>query len=272
MRGRSLSTEASQNIPLFGRSLLLSYARTETQTDAGSPEPTAVVMIPCLNEEQTVASVIRRVPRKLSGFGGVTVLVIDDGSSDGTSSVAAQAGAEVVIRHTMNLGLGKAFRDGLKASILLGADVIVNVDADGQYDPAEISKLIEPIRRGRADIVLGNRQIDGLPHMDGLRKWGNHVASWITRQLCGLPIFDCQTGFRALTKEAARSLTLNGGYTYTQEMLFQAARLGLTIEEVPITFRPRSHGSSRLITSIWRYALNSGAIILRSYWRGTPAG
>ncbi len=229
-------------------------------------------MIPCLNEERTVASVISRIPRRLSGFGKVTVLVIDDGSSDGTSSVAAHAGAEVVIRHTVNLGLGRAFRDGLKAALLLGADVIVNVDADGQYDPAEISKLVDPIRRGRADIVLGNRQIDGLFHMDWPRKWGNRVASWITRQLCGLPISDCQTGFRALTKEAAMSLTLNGGYTYTQEMLFQAARLGLTIEEVPITFFPRSHGSSRLITSIWRYALNSGAIILKSYWHEAPRG
>ena len=222
-------------------------------------------MIPCLNEEQTVASVISRIPRRLSGFGGVTVLVIDDGSSDGTSRVAAHAGAEFVIRHIINLGLGRAFRDGLKAALLLGADVIVNVDADGQYDPAEISKLVEPIQQGRADIVLGNRQINGLTHMDWPRKWGNRVASWVTRRLCGLPIADCQTGFRALTRDAAMRLSLNGGYTYTQEMLFQAAQLGLTVEEVPITFSRRSHGSSRLITSIWRYALNSGAIILRSY-------
>ncbi len=240
------------------------------RTVTGSPAPAAVVMIPCLNEERTVASVIRRIPRSLSGFGEVTVLVIDDGSSDGTSSVAAHAGAEVVIRHTVNLGLGRAFRDGLKAALLLGADVIVNVDADGQYDPAEISKLVEPIRRGRADIVLGNRQINGLSHMDWPRKWGNRVASWITRQLCGLPIADCQTGFRALTRDAAMRLSLNGGYTYTQEMLFQAAQLGLTVEEVPITFSRRSHGNSRLISSIWRYALNSGTIMIRSYGLKPP--
>lgn len=238
--------------------------------DNGSPEPAAVVMIPCLNEAQTVASVISRIPRRLPGFGEVTVLVIDDGSSDGTSGVAAHAGAEVVIRHTVNLGLGRAFRDGLKAALLLGADVIINVDADGQYDPAEISKLVDPIRRGRADIVLGNRQINGLSHMDWTRKWGNRVASWITRQLCGFPIADCQTGFRALTREAANQLSLNGGYTYTQEMLIQAAHLGLIIEEVPITFARRPYGNSRLIRSVWRYALNSGAIILKSSWNKPP--
>lgn len=265
IRGRSLSRETSENKPLFDGELQLSHARTERQMVAGSSSPAAVVMVPCLNEEQTVASVVSRIPRRLNGFGGVTVLVIDDGSSDSTSNVAAHAGAEVVIRHTMNLGLGRAFKDGLKAALLLGADVIVNIDADGQYDPAEISKLVDPIQRGHADIVLGNRQVNGLSHMDWPRKWGNRLASWTTRRLCGLPIADCQTGFRALTKDAAMRLSLNGGYTYTQEMLIQAAQLGLTVEEVPITFSRRSHGTSRLIGSIWRYALNSGTILLKSY-------
>ncbi len=222
-------------------------------------------MIPCLNEEQTVASVINRIPRRLRGFGDVTVLVIDDGSSDATSNVAAHAGAEVVIRHSTNLGLGKTFGDGLKTALMMGAEVIVNIDADGQYEPEEIPLLLDPIRQGEADIVLGNRQIDQLSHMSRGRRWGNHIASWVTRHLSGLDVQDCQTGFRALTRRAALRLALQGGYTYTQEMIVQAAFRGLVVAEVPITFRRRESGDSRLIQSAWRYAVRSGTILLRSY-------
>ncbi len=262
---RGLSREASADVPLFGSELQLSYARTERAIVNGSYKPSAVVMIPCLNEEQTVASVINRIPRRLHGFGDVTVLVIDDGSSDATSNVAAHAGAEVVVRHSTNLGLGKTFGDGLKTALMMGAEVIVNIDADGQYDPEEIPLLLEPIRGGEADIVLGNRQIDQLSHMSRSRRWGNHMASWVTRHLSGLDVQDCQTGFRALTRKAALKLTLQGGYTYTQEMIVQAASRGLLVAEIPITFRRRESGDSRLIQSAWRYAVRSGTILLRSY-------
>jgi glycosyltransferase involved in cell wall biosynthesis len=227
-------------------------------------------MIPCWNEEGTIASVIRRVPRELPGVSDVKVLVIDDGSEDDSPIAAVRVGADVVIRHKNNLGLGRTFRDGLEAGLRLGADIIVNIDADGQYDPVELPRLLDPILQGRADIVLGNRQVERLTHMPWSRRWGNRVASWVTRRISGLAVRDAQTGFRALTRDAAVRLTLNGGYTYTQEMIIQAAYRGLLVEEVPVAFERRSHGSSRLITSVWRYALRSGGIILRSYRDHNP--
>ncbi len=222
-------------------------------------------MIPCLNEASTVGNVIRRVPKRLPDVGDVKILVIDDGSSDGTASVALEAGADLVLRHKRNIGLGSTFRDGLEASLELGADIVVNIDADGQYDPEEMSMLLEPILSRRADIVLGNRQIKQLAHMSQSRKWGNRIASWVTRRLSGLPIIDAQSGYRALTRDAAVRLIMRGDYTYTQEMIIEASSRGLAIEEVPITFNRRSDGNSRLITGIWSYALRSAGVIMRSY-------
>lgn len=234
------------------------------------PPPRVVVMIPCLNEAGAIASVIQSIPRELPGVNDVRVLAIDDGSHDETSLVAARAGADAVIRHKTNLGLGQTFKDGLEACLRMGADIIVNLDADGQYDSSEIPLLLDPILRGEADIVLGNRQIEGLSHVSWSRTWGNRIASWVTRRLSHLPIIDAQTGFRSLTREAAIRLTLNGGYTYTQEMILQAASRGLVIEEVPITFKRRLDGGSRLVTSIWRYALRAGGTIARSYRDHNP--
>jgi glycosyltransferase involved in cell wall biosynthesis len=197
--------------------------------------------------------------------GDVKVLVVDDGSSDATVRIALEAGADAVLRHKANLGLGQTFKDGLDASLRLGAHIVVSVDADGQYDPSDMPMLLDPILRGRADIVLGDRQVESLTHMPNFKKWGNRIVSWVIRRLSGVPIRDAQTGFRALTREAAVRLTLSGGYTYTQEMIIQAAYRGLVIEELPVTFERRAEGSSRLIQSAWRYALRSGSVILRSY-------
>ncbi len=233
--------------------------------DLGTSLPRVVVMIPCFNEEQTLASVIRSIPRELPRISDVKIVVIDDGSQDDTAIIAARVGADVLVRHKANLGLGQTFQDGLEASLRLGADIIVNVDADGQYPPSELMLLLDPILRGRADIVLGDRQIKQLNHMSWSRKRGNQIASWVTRRLSGTSVQDSQTGFRALTREAALRLRLNGDYTYTQEMVIQAAHKGLTIAEVPITFHRRSDGDSRLIRSLWSYAWRAGKIILRSY-------
>lgn len=256
-----------------GRSPLLSE-RQEAGWSAMSLEPEGqrenlplrvVVTVPCLNEKETVGSVIGQVPRNMPGVGDVRVVVIDDGSEDGTAETALVAGADHVIRHGRNRGLGRTFRSGLEASVELGADIIVNIDGDGQYDPTEIPRLLEPILDGRADVVLGNRQLDSITHMPRSRKWGNRMASWVTRRISHLNVRDCQTGFRALTSEAAFHLTLDGDYTYTQEMIVQAAYRDLFVEEVPVTFRRRVNGESRLIRSAWRYALRSGLILLRSY-------
>ena len=242
------------------------------ESDARSPNGPSrvVVMIPCLNEQNTIGSIIRGIPRKLPGIKDVKVLVIDDGCEDESRFAAQRAGADAILRHKVSLGLGRTFKDGLDASLEMGADVIVNIDADGQYDPAELQLVLDPILNGRADIVLGNRQVGRVSHMTWSRRWGNRLISWVTRRISGLNVQDAQTGFRAINRDAAVRLTLNGDYTYTHEMIIQAADRGLVIEEVPITFSKRLYGKSRLITSAWGYLLRSGNIILKSYRDHSP--
>jgi glycosyltransferase involved in cell wall biosynthesis len=223
-----------------------------------------VVTIPAYNEEKTISSVIQEIFSGVGGAESVEIVVIDDGSTDCTASEAMKAGAHEVVLHKANRGLGIAFRDGLEAALHRGADVIVNIDADGQYNAAEIPALIRPISDGRADIVLGWRDIDNLDHMPKGKKIGNKFATWLTGQLLGLPIKDAQTGFRAFSREAAQRLNLCGKYTYVQETLIQASQKGLLIEQVPIEFRGRE-GKSRLISNIGSYALKAGSIIFGTY-------
>lgn len=223
-----------------------------------------VVMIPAYNEENTVGRVIKEIPRTIEGFDKVEVLVIDDGSTDNTVEEAVKAGADCVVSHKANLGLANAFKTGLETALKLGADVIVNIDADGQYNAKEIPKLVKPIIEGKADMVIGDRQIDKLDHMPKAKKIGNKIATWVTRKLSGLPIRDAQSGFRAFSREAALRMNLLGDYTYVQETLIQAANKKLKVELVPVEFRKRE-GKSRLIPSIWSYAKRSGLTILRTY-------
>lgn len=223
-----------------------------------------VVTIPAYNEEDTIEKVIKDIPRKIEGIEGINVLVINDGSSDKTVEKAIKAGADRIISHKKNLGLGITFRDGLEEALKMGADIIVNIDADFQYNAKEIPKLIEPILKGEADIVLGDRQVDKLEHMPTSKKIGNKIATWVVRRLTGLPIRDAQTGFRAFSRDAALCMNLTGDYTYVQETLIQAANKGLKIEQVPVEFRKRE-GKSRLITSLFQYAKFAGLNIIKSY-------
>lgn len=223
-----------------------------------------IVMIPAFNEEKTIGSVIKEIPREVEGFDEVEILVIDDGSTDRTVEVAREAGADYVVSHKKNLGLANAFKTGLETALKLGADVIVNIDADGQYNAKEIPKLVKPILEGEADIVIGDRQIDRLDHMPRAKKIGNKIATWVTRRLSGLPVKDAQSGFRAFSREAAMRMNLLGDYTYVQETIIQAANKNLRIEWVPVEFRKRE-GESRLIPSIWSYAKKAGLTIIRTY-------
>ena len=227
--------------------------------------PRVVVLIPSYNEERSIAAVVEGIPRELPNIEDVRVLVVDDGSEDETAPVATRAGADMIVRHKTNLGLGQTFKDGLEASLRAGADIIVSLDADGQHNPGEIPILLEPIVRDEADIVIGYRQISRDSDMRWSRRWGNRFVSWLTRRLSGLDLHDTQSGFRALSREAAMRLTLNRGYTYTQEMVIQAAHKGLVVAEVPITHRKRVFGESKMVPSVWKYAAHSGAMILRSY-------
>jgi len=223
-----------------------------------------VITIPTYNEEQTIGSVIGEIPRNIPGIDEIIVLVINDGSTDNTLGKARLAGADVILSHKHNMGLARTFRDGLDRALEMGADIIVNTDADFQYDGKEIPGLIAPILQGDADIVLGDRQIEKLDHMPRGNLWGNKLATCVTRWATGLPIRDAQTGFRAFSRDAALRMNLTGDYTYTQETLIQAANKHLKIEQVPVDFR-RRQGKSRLISSIFGYARSAGITIFRSF-------
>jgi len=223
-----------------------------------------VITIPSYNEEYSLASVIKEIPRIIPGIDQVQILVINDGSTDRTVEVAAQAGADKILTHKHNTGLAQTFRDGLNEALEMGADIIVNTDADFQYNGTEIPKLITPILEGNADIVLGDRQIDHLDHMPWGNLWGNKLATQVTRWTTGLPIQDAQTGFRAFSREAALRMNLTGDYTYTQETIIQASNKNLKIEQIPVEFR-RREGESRLISSIFHYAQAAGVTIFRSF-------
>lgn len=223
-----------------------------------------IVMIPAYNEENSISKVIKEIPREIKGINLVEILVINDGSVDNTAEEARRAGADKIISHKRNLGLGISFRDGLEKALVMGADIIVNTDADFQYNGAEIPKLIDPILKGSADIVIGDRQIDTLDHMPPGKVIGNKLATWVTRRVTSLPIRDAQTGFRAFSREAALRMSLTGNYTYVQETLIQAANNNLVVEQIPVEFRKRS-GQSRLISNIFSYAKSAGTTILRSY-------
>ena len=223
-----------------------------------------VVTIPAYNEQKTITGVIKEIPSSIEGINSVEVLVIDDGSTDYTAFDAAKAGADDVVTHIVNKGLGVAFRDGMDSALARGADIIVNIDADGQYNATQIPALIKPILDRKADIVLGWRDIDNLDFMPRSKKLGNKLTTWLTRRLSGLPIKDAQTGFRAFSREATLRMNLGGKYTHVQETLIQASHKGLQIDQVPVEFRRRD-GKSRLIPSLGTYAIKAGAIIFSTY-------
>lgn len=227
-----------------------------------------VVIIPAYNEEKTVGEVIRQIPKRIEGIEKVEVIVVDDGSTDGTASEARKAGAKV-IRHKRNMGLAVSFRDGLDAALEDGADVVVNIDADLQYNPKEIPKLIKAIMEGEADLVLTDRDVWKLPHMPLGKKIGNKIASWIVRLLTGFPVKDAQSGFRAFSREAALNLNILSDYTYVQETIIQAVFKKMKIVQVPCEFRARE-GRSRLISNIWSYAKRAGLTIVLTYVHYKP--
>ncbi len=222
-----------------------------------------IITIPAYNEEASIGKVIDELPRSIPGIENIRILVINDGSNDRTEEVARQSGSDKILTHKQNLGLAQTFRDGLNEALEMGADIIVNTDADFQYNGTEIPKLIAPIVEGRADIVLGDRQIDQLDHMPRGNLWGNKLATQVVRLATRLPINDAQTGFRAFSRDAALRMNLTGDYTYTQETIIQAANKNLRIEQIPVEFR-RREGKSRLISSIFRYARSAGVTIFRS--------
>jgi glycosyltransferase involved in cell wall biosynthesis len=229
--------------------------------------PRLVVLVPCLDEEQTVGEVIRAVPDQLPGVGSVEVLVMDDGSTDATAERARAAGARV-ISHRVNLGLGRTFRDGIQQALSMGADLVVNIDGDGQFDPADIAILVEPIVAGQAHMVTASRflQPDLVPRMPAIKRWGNRWVARIVWLLSGRRFRDVSCGFRAFSREALLRMNLFGSFTYTQETFLDLIFKGLEIVELPVRVEGvRRFGSSRIASSIPRYAFRSLQIMLRAF-------
>lgn len=225
------------------------------------------VTIPALNEEKTIAQVVRGVPRNLPGLDEVEVLVVNDGSTDRTAALAEAAGAMVVTVHGRP-GLGRVFQTGLERALRRGADLIVNIDGDGQFDPGDIRRLVKPILNDDADFVTCSRFADPAlrPTMPAVKFWGNRVVTRIINWVCGGTRFtDVSCGFRAFNREAACRLTLFGRFTYTQETFIDLFAKRMRIAEVPLAVRGvREHGTSRVASSVFRYAFNSLPIILRA--------
>jgi glycosyltransferase involved in cell wall biosynthesis len=233
-----------------------------------------IVQIPCFNERELLAGTLADLPRSLPGIDRIEVLIIDDGSTDGTAELAEALGVHHLVRFARNRGLAAAYMAGLDACLRLGADFAVNTDADNQYAGEDIAQLVEPIQQGRADLVVGDRGTDQLAHFS----WAKRLLQrWGSRLMCrasGVQVGDSTSGFRAMNRKAMRSLFTHSRFSYTLETIIQAGRLGLVVENVVIRARPVSR-PSRLFNSIPEYLRRNGPVILRSYamyWPGQTFG
>tara|TARA_Y100000590_G_scaffold443046_1_gene571973 strand:+ start:11196 stop:12179 length:984 start_codon:yes stop_codon:yes gene_type:complete len=228
-----------------------------------------VIQIPCFNEAETLPATLADLPRQVSGFDEVLWLVIDDGSSDGTAEVAKAHGVDAVVKLTQNKGLAVAFQVGLDAALQLGADVIVNTDADNQYSAANIPNLVEPITQGHADLVVGTRDITNHEEFSTLKKYLQKIGSWVVRQASATEVSDVTSGFRAYTKEAALQVNVVSQFTYTLETLIQAGRSDLAVVDIPISVNPTTR-PSRLFRSKRQYVRRSAGTISRVYAMHQP--
>ena len=223
-----------------------------------------IIQIPCLNEEQTLPVTLHDLPHEVDGFDEVEWLVIDDGSTDRTVDVAKEHGVHHIVRLTNNKGLANGFQAGVDAALKLGADVIVNTDADNQYDGRDIPKLVEPILAGRADMVVGDRQVMTIEHFSPLKKMLQRLGSWVVRQASSTTVPDTTSGFRAYNREAAMALQVVSKFTYTLETIIQAGKLTVAVDHVPIRTNEKLR-ESRLFPSMWKYVRRNGASIFRVY-------
>jgi glycosyltransferase involved in cell wall biosynthesis len=223
-----------------------------------------VVQIPCLNEEQTLPLVLESIPSKIEGIDELEVLVIDDGSTDKTVEVAKAHGITQFVRHARNEGLGRSFHDGVERALELGADIVVNTDGDNQYPQARISDLVEPILRGRADIVIADRQTHRIAHFSPFKKFLQRLGSAVVNKAAGTNLPDAVSGFRAYSRESLIRLNTITRFSYCTETIIQAGNKGLAIESIAIDTNPKLR-ESRLFNSTWEHVRKSAVTIIRAY-------
>ena len=228
-----------------------------------------IIQIPCLNEEETLPARSPTSPARSTGFDTVEWLVIDDGSTDRTVEVARENGVDHIVRLTNNKGLAAGFQAGLDACLKLGADVIVNTDADNQYYGGDIPKLVAPIVAGDADMVVGDRQVETIEHFSPLKKRLQQLGSWVVRQASETDVPDTTSGFRAYNREAALQMAVVSKFTYTLETIIQAGKLLVAIEDVPIRTNPKTR-ESRLFPSMGAYVRRNTVSIFRIYAQYEP--
>jgi glycosyltransferase involved in cell wall biosynthesis len=223
-----------------------------------------IIQIPCFEEEQTLPGTLADLPREIPGIDTVEWLVIDDGSTDRTIEVAREGGVDHVVRLTNNKGLAAAFQAGLDACLKLGADVIVNTDADNQYSGHDIPKLVEPILAGQADMVIGDRVTDEIEHFSPVKKRLQRWGSAVVRRASGTGVPDTTSGFRAYNREAALQMQVVSKFTYTLESIIQAGKMLVAVDHVPIRTNPKTR-DSRLFPSTSSYVRRNAASIFRIY-------
>jgi glycosyltransferase involved in cell wall biosynthesis len=223
-----------------------------------------IIQIPCFNEEEHLPVTLAALPDAVEGFDTVEWLVIDDGSTDGTLEVAKASGVHHIVRLTNNKGLALAFQAGLDAALKLGADVVVNTDADNQYDARDIPKLVAPILAGHADMVVGDRQIRSIEHFSRAKKVLQRLGSWVVRRASATDVPDTTSGFRAYNRDAALALQVVSKFTYTLETIIQAGKLTVAVDHVPVRTNPVLR-KSRLFPSTSAYVRRNGVSIFRIY-------
>lgn len=245
-------------------------AQSGTPSAASECDPVLrklVVILPALNEEATIAKVLQKIPRHITGIDECMAIVIDDGSTDRTASVAIAEGA-IVVRHAENLGVGEAFATGIRAALHAGADIIVNIDSDGQFDPSDINALVQPIVNHGFGFATCSRFANPklIPAMPTIKKWGNYWMSWLVSKLTRCQgLTDVSCGFRAYSRDTALRLNLYGRFTYTQETFVDLAAKRVAMTEVPLRVRGvREFGQSRVASDLWRYGFQTSLILLRA--------
>lgn len=233
------------------------------------PHTTLVIQIPCLNEAETLPATLADLPRTVPGVDTVKWLVIDDGSDDGTAEVAREHGVDFVVRFTQNQGLSAAFLAGLDAAVKMGADIVVNTDADNQYRADDIPALIAPVLAGEADMVIGTRPITHIPHFSYVKRVLQRWGSRMTRALSGTDVEDAPSGFRAFTRGAAKRLHVFNEYTYTIETIIQAGMKGMAVVSVDVRTNPQTR-NSRLVQSTLGYINRQILTMMRIFMTYKP--